>query len=206
MALQLDVHVVATEDADHSIEKTADAVAAIERGAAHQRHQSPRGPVHLLERQRALAFRRAELHAGDQPAEVLIPLGRFAQDREQPAGVAPTRPNRQLRADNWLYSGGLCGFMKSRDAVDAVAIDERQRPVADLHRSVDEDLGKRRTLKKAEGRRGVELDIHGFGSIDDPIDEPRVGFTILKNPVHRAVAQRHVPFVAIPARGVPPVS
>ena len=39
-----------------------------------ERHQAAREPVELLERQRALAFRRAQLHARDQPAEIPIAL------------------------------------------------------------------------------------------------------------------------------------
>ena len=59
------------EHADEAIEQPADAVApAVERRAAGERDQAAVVPVELLERQRALAFRRAQLHARDQPAQV----------------------------------------------------------------------------------------------------------------------------------------
>ena len=67
MPLQLDVHAVAAEDADEAIEQAADAVpAAVERGAAGERDEAGGAAVELLERQRAFAFRRAQLHARDR--------------------------------------------------------------------------------------------------------------------------------------------
>ena len=73
-------------------------------------------------------------------------------------------------------------------------------------------LGQRRALQKAERGGGVELDIHGGGRsshtigherrglVHDPIDEPASGVALLEDAVRRAVAQRHVPLVAIPGR------
>src|SRR5206468_511394 len=79
MPLQLDAHVIASEEADDAIEQAADAVApAVERRAADERDEAARAAVELVERQRALAFRRAHLHARDQPAEILVTLSRFA--------------------------------------------------------------------------------------------------------------------------------
>ena len=75
MPLQLDVDAVAAEDADQAIEQAADAVApAVERRAAGERDEPAGAAVELLERQRAFAFRRAQLHARDQPAEVPVAL------------------------------------------------------------------------------------------------------------------------------------
>ena len=83
MPLQLDVDAVAAEDADQAIEQAADAVPpAVERGAAGQRDQPGGAAVQLLERQRALAFRRAQLHARDQPAEIPVAFRAFAEDRQ----------------------------------------------------------------------------------------------------------------------------
>jgi hypothetical protein len=53
------------------------------------------------------------------------------------------------------------GFVKARGAVDAVAIEQRQRGIAEVGRAIDERLGERRALEKAEGGRGVKLDVHG---------------------------------------------
>ena len=51
--------------------------------------------------------------------------------------------------------------MKARNAVHAVAIEERDGGVAERRRAVDERFRKRRALQKAEGGGGVELDIGG---------------------------------------------
>jgi hypothetical protein len=40
--------------------------------------------------------------------------------------------------------------MKARRAVHAVAIEQRERGVAEHRRAIDERFGKRRALKKAE--------------------------------------------------------
>ena len=81
MPLQLDVDAVAAEHADEAIEQAADAVPpAVERRAAGERDQPGGAAVELLERQRALAFRRAHLHARDQPAEIAVALRAFAED------------------------------------------------------------------------------------------------------------------------------
>ena len=96
------------------------------------------------------------------------------------------------------------GLVKPRRAVDAVAIEERQRGIAELRRAIDERFRKRGALKKAEGGGGVELDVIRTSSvsplwlINDRIDEPPVGVPIAKDPVDRAVAERDVPLVAVP--------
>jgi hypothetical protein len=52
--------------------------------------------------------------------------------------------------------------MKPRRAVDAVAIEKRDGGVAEIRGAVDDRLGKRSALEKAEGGGGVELDVrHG---------------------------------------------
>ena len=79
--LQLDVHAVAAEQADETIHQAADAAAAaVEGRAAGERDEAAGAAVQILERERAFAFRRAHLHAGDQPAEVPIALLGFAED------------------------------------------------------------------------------------------------------------------------------
>ena len=55
---------------------------AAQRLAADERHQPGRLPVEIVERQRALAFRRPQLHARDQAAEVPIALAGFDEDGE----------------------------------------------------------------------------------------------------------------------------
>ena len=80
MPLQLDVDAAAAEQADQPIEQAADAVPRPSSAARPASATRPRGAaVELVERQRALAFRRAQLHARDQPAEIAIALGAFAE-------------------------------------------------------------------------------------------------------------------------------
>jgi hypothetical protein len=49
--------------------------------------------------------------------------------------------------------------VKSRSAVQAVAIEEREPVVAEGRGSVGEIFGQRSTLKKTEGGSGMELDV-----------------------------------------------
>jgi hypothetical protein len=53
--------------------------------------------------------------------------------------------------------------MNPRRTVDAVAIEQRERRVAEFRRALDERFGQRGALKKAEGGRSVELDVRGQG-------------------------------------------
>ena len=50
--------------------------------------------------------------------------------------------------------------MKARRAVDAVAIEQRERGIAEIGGAIDERFRKRGRLKKTERGRGVELDVH----------------------------------------------
>src|SRR5262249_2758791 len=68
-------------------------------------------------------------------------------------------PYRQLGADNRLDAGGNGGFVEARDAVDAVAIEERERWIPERHRAIDQDLWQSRALQKTERRCRVELDV-----------------------------------------------
>ncbi len=53
--------------------------------------------------------------------------------------------------------------MEAWSAVDAVAIEERERRIAEIGRAIDERFRQRRALKKTERRRCVELNVHGIG-------------------------------------------
>ena len=114
--------------------------------------------------------------------------------------------------------------MESRRAVHAVGVEQRDRRIAERRRALDERFGQRRTLQKAEGRRGVEFDVQGRGEIrrrsgvrisverDDRewlAVESAVNHTpstnhcsesrSRKHPIRHTIGQRHVPLVAIPA-------
>jgi len=55
--------------------------------------------------------------------------------------------------------------MEARRAVDAVAIEQRQRRVAERRGALDERLGQRGAVEKGKSRRRVKFDIHGDGSL-----------------------------------------
>ena len=70
--------------------------------------------------------------------------------------------DRQLGADDGAEAGGFGGLMKARRAVDAVAIEQRERGIAERRGTLDERFGQRRAAEKRKRRRGVELDVgHG---------------------------------------------
>ena len=83
VALQLHKNIVAAEDADQAIEQAADAepLGAEERAAGHG-NEAGDAAVELVDGQRALAFRRAQLHARNEAAEIAPPFLRCAQHRE----------------------------------------------------------------------------------------------------------------------------
>ena len=84
VSLQLEIDAAAAEDADQAIEQAADAVApAVERRAAGERDESARAAVEIIERQRAFALRRTQLHARDQAAEIPVSVLAFAEDGEE---------------------------------------------------------------------------------------------------------------------------
>ena len=128
--------------------------------------------VELVDRQRALAFRRAQLHARQQAAEIAPAFLRGAQHGQRkrrsglvslrwPGGLRLACFDRQLRADERLDAGGERRFMKTRRAGDAVAIEQRDRRIAERRRSIDERFGQRRGAQETECGGGVKLDIHG---------------------------------------------
>ncbi len=85
MPLQLDAHVLPPEQTDDAIQQAADTVAGgIEEGAAGKRDEPGRVAVELVERQRALALRRAHLHLRDEAAQILVARPAFDERRQSP--------------------------------------------------------------------------------------------------------------------------
>ena len=85
--LHLDVDLRRAEGADDAIDQPADAESRpVDRGAARQRHQPSGVAVEVVERERALTFRRPQLHHRHQAAQVAVAVPRLDQDgqREQP--------------------------------------------------------------------------------------------------------------------------
>src|SRR3954466_11032680 len=72
---------------------------------------------------------------------------------------------RQFGANDRLQSRFLRGEMEPRRAIHAVAIEERERRVAERRGAIDERLGQRRAVEKGKGGGGVELGVwHGVGA------------------------------------------
>ena len=83
MALQLDAHVASAEETDDAIEQAADAVSRrVEHGTSGKRHEPGGVSLELVERERALPFRRPHLHARDQPAQIRVSSCAFDETAE----------------------------------------------------------------------------------------------------------------------------
>ena len=66
--------------------------------------------------------------------------------------------DRELGADDGLDPGSGRGLVEPRRAVKAIAIDQRQRAVAQGRRPIDQRFRRRGATEEREGRYGVELD------------------------------------------------
>ena len=68
---------------------------------------------------------------------------------------------RELGADDRLDPCRARGFVEARRAVDTVAVDQRNRLVAEIGGSLDDRFRQRSALEKLEGGSSLELEIHG---------------------------------------------
>ena len=116
-------------------------------------------------------------------------------DRRPPA---PTG-NRQLGADDRLDARAFRGQVKPRRAVDAVAIEQRERRIPERRRALDERFGQRGAVEERKGGRGVEFDVHGR-SIEDRLRGTSRSVMRSRNSRQSDPSlSADVPFVAIPA-------
>ena len=106
----------------------------------------------LFRRGRALAFFRAQFHARHEAAKVLIAGAIFHQQR-----ILESVGASDLRADVRADAGFLCREMEARRAIDAIAIDQRQRRIAEVRSRLRQRLGQRRPLQETECRVRVQL-------------------------------------------------
>ena len=163
VALQLREDVGAAVDADEPLEALAPGIRARARQRGRHRTAAPAGQAdeaarelgQLLERGGAFPLRRAHLHAGQQAAEVLIPLAIFHQQR-QPAAVG----QRDLRAHQRREAEPVAGAIEPGRAVDAVGVQQRDGGLLEPRRALGQRFGQRRRLEKAEGTPGMQLDEH----------------------------------------------
>ena len=135
-----------------------------------------------------LALRRTQLGARDDPAEIPIALGEATRTgrlqgrpRRATALRGSTASSVSSPVPTWavgrclapivssaptmaLSAGRFRGAIELRRAVEAVAIEQRQRRIAQLGRALDERRGQRRAVEKRKGRRGMKLDVHDVGA------------------------------------------
>jgi hypothetical protein len=184
MTLQLDADVRRPEGPHQAIDEAGDTKPRpVDGRAACQRHEAAYVPVEIIERECAFSFWRPQLHDRDEPAEILITLARGDEDgqTEEPGlgtpesriptlrraqgrpelrrGTSPDR-HRQLRADDRLHSGAAGGKMKARNAVHAIAIEQRERRIPELGGALDERFGQRRAVEEGKRGGGMEFEIH----------------------------------------------
>jgi len=95
--------------------------------------------------------------------------------------------------------------MKARRAVDAVAIEERERRIAEGRGAFDERFGERGAVEKGKGRCGMQFDIHAV-LVVDAFEEPPVRRVVLKDAADDTALQRDVPLTAMPRVIRPPAA
>ena len=145
VALNLGVEVVAAEDIEQAL-----------LGMAGEADQAAGEFGDLFEGGRAFAFFGAQLHAGDQAAEVLVAFARFRQQR---VGVAVGAGD--FRADVGAEPGLFRGHVEARRAVDAVAVHQGHGGHAESGAGAGQFLGDSGAFEEAESGAGVEFDVHG---------------------------------------------
>ena len=102
----------------------------------------------------AFVFWRAQFHARDQAANVLVSFARRHQQR-----IAPAIGRGDLRADMRPHGKLLGGQIKSRRAIHAVAIEQRHGAHFMLGAFPGQRFGQRSAFQKTEGGARVQFDV-----------------------------------------------
>ena len=163
MTLDLDEAVVPAEDSRQPIERAPRLLAIAPGDRRRQRTTSTAGETHqpagiwceLIERDATSAFRRAQLHPRDQPAEIAIPVAILDQHRQP----RPVR-QRDLAADQGAKAGVLRRPMEPRRPIHAVAIHQRQRRHPCPRGRLNQSLRLLGALQERERRLRVQLNEH----------------------------------------------
>jgi hypothetical protein len=71
------------------------------------------------------------------------------------------RRDCQFSADDGFQTGFTRCLMKSRSAIHAIRVEQRDRGIPERGGTLDERFGKRCTLKKTERRGAMQFDVHG---------------------------------------------
>jgi hypothetical protein len=96
----------------------------------------------------------AQLHLGNKPAQILITRARRNQQRQPESPATNLRPNMRLQLR-------LLGrHMKSRRAIDSIAIQQCHRRHIQVSASRHQSLWQRSPFQKAKSRPGVKFDVH----------------------------------------------
>ncbi len=144
VALNLGIKMLAAEDIEQALA-----------GVASDAEQAAREFGDLRKCRGAFALLGAQLHAGDQAAEILIALAGFGKQRiRMPVGAS------NLGADMGAQSGLLRGHVEARRAVDAVAVHQRHGRHIELRAGAGEFLGHAAAFEEGECGAGVEVDEH----------------------------------------------
>ncbi len=120
---------------------------------------------------RAFAFRRAQFHARDQTAKILITSPRFGQQRIAKA-FNGSNFSPDMRA-NVIFPRSK---MKARRAINSVAIQQPHSRKFQRRRPRHQIFRQRSPLQKTESRARMKFDVHAFG----------IRFlTVIPNPLQR---------------------
>ena len=101
------------------------------------------------------SFFRAQFHARDQAANILITLVRLHQQ-----GIPPTFFRRNLRTDQRAHVGFFGGHIKTRRPIHAIAIEHRHRFHFALRAHAGQFFRQRSPGKKAERGPRMQFGIH----------------------------------------------
>ena len=104
----------------------------------------------------------------EDAAKVRVPLMVLDEDRQGRERRPPRRgdlssfsalPDREFAAEEDADARALSFFVGADDAVEAVAVGDAERVVAQLRGALDEALGRRRGLQEGEVRARSQLDV-----------------------------------------------
>src|SRR5260370_36289306 len=169
MPLEIDVEIVRAENPTEPPAQIAGILAAHEHARQRTHHAAGKADksaavsFELVERNAALTLcgingcsdravageraviEHAHLGVGDHAAEILVALAIRCEDVESRVVF-----DGQFRADDLPDARGFRGCIKTRRAVNTVAIAKRHRAVAEFRRPRRKILGRARAFKKAE--------------------------------------------------------
>jgi PadR family transcriptional regulator PadR len=154
MPLHFGVDILFSKDGDEAFERTG---FEIERAVftSGKTDQSGREFGEVFVRGGAFALFCAEIHTRQKTAKILVAGSRFGQQR-----IAPAIHASYFCADVRFDSELLGGHVKTHDAGDAIAVEERERGLTERGAGVREIFRQGRAFKEAEGGAGVHFDIH----------------------------------------------